>query len=44
MIGWTQRRWRTRNLGGPVKIKYKESQFLESDARNRFTDTHRERI
>lgn len=30
--------------GEPVKIVYKESRFLESDARNRFTEAERERI
>ena len=33
-----------RDDGEPVKIIYKESRFLESDARNRFTEAERERI
>lgn len=32
-----------RDDGEPVKIIYKESRFLESDARNRFTEAERER-
>lgn len=30
--------------GEPVKIVYKESRFLESDARNRFTEAERENM
>lgn len=32
-----------RDDGEPVKIIYKESRILESDARNRFTEAERER-